>query len=318
MRVLITGIAGFVGSYLAEQCLAHGCEVHGLERPGCKKKHLAAIQNKIRIHEADLNDYAGLRRVLKESQPDRIFHLAAQSFVAVSWKSPSDTLATNIIGQAHLFEALRELGMSPLIHVAGSSEEYGMIRENEVPVTEESPLRPLSPYAVSKVAQDLLGYQYFKSYQMKIIRTRAFNHTGPRRSEVFVISNFSWQIAQIEAGLQEPVLSVGNLDGIRDFTDVRDMARAYWLCLEKCEPGEVYNICSGKGRRLSDILPLLLQKSRAKIEVRKDPARLRPSDLPIVIGNCEKFSQRTGWKPEIPFEKTLNDLLDYWRAQIKR
>jgi GDP-4-dehydro-6-deoxy-D-mannose reductase len=187
---------------------------------------------------------------------------------------------------------------------------------NELPIRESNPLRPLSPYGVSKVATDMLGYQYYQSYKLKIVRTRAFNHTGPRRGEVFVTSNFVKQIALIEKGIQEPVLRVGNLNAQRDFSDVRDVVKAYWLSLQKCKFGEVYNICSEKSRTIKSIVEFLLEKSKVKIKVRRDPDRMRPSDVEILFGNCSKFKRKTGWKPTIPFERTLEDLLDYWRALV--
>ena len=190
-----------------------------------------------------------------------------------------------------------------------------MVYPDEVPIAEANPLRPLSPYAVSKVAQDMMAYQYFQSYGLRVIRTRGFNHTGPRRGQVFVTSNFCSQVAAIELGLQEPVIRVGNIEAIRDFTDVRDMVRAYWLALEKCEPGEAYNICTGKGWKIKDLLDRLLSMTKAKIEVREDAARLRPSDVPILLGDNSKFVKATGWEPAIPFEQTLRDMLEYWRGR---
>jgi len=197
-----------------------------------------------------------------------------------------------------------------------SSEEYGLVSKNELPIKETNPLRPLSPYAVSKVGQDLLGYQYYKSYGLNIIRTRAYNHTGPRREDVFVCSNFAKQIAMIEKGKEPPIIYVGNLKAKRDFTDVRDIVRAYWLALEKCTPGEVYNICSGRARSIKEVLDILLSLSKTTLKIKKDPKRLRPSDIPILQGDSSKFRKITGWKPEIPFEKTLEDLLNYWREKV--
>jgi GDP-4-dehydro-6-deoxy-D-mannose reductase len=207
--------------------------------------------------------------------------------------------------------------MDTRIQIAGSSEEYGMVYENEIPIKETNPLRPLSPYAVSKVAHDLLGYQYYKSYKLYIVRTRGFNHSGPRRGEVFVESNFPKQIAEIEKGLKEPVIHVGNLEAKRDFTDVRDMVRGYWLSLEKCDPGEVYNICSGRAFKIKEVLDILLSLSKVKVEVKQDPTRMRPSDVPILLGDHTKFSEKTGWQPTIPFEKTLEDILNYWRSYYR-
>jgi GDP-4-dehydro-6-deoxy-D-mannose reductase len=317
-KALITGITGFVGSHLAELLLAKDMEVHGIKRWRSKTDNIDHIRNKLRLHDADMRDLHSLMETIDEARPDYIFHLASQSFVPMSWKAPADTLETNITGTVHLFEAVRKSGCDPRIQVAGSSEEYGLVRPDEVPITEKNALRPLSPYGVSKVATDLLGFQYFKSYGLKIVITRAFNHTGPRRGEVFVTSNFAKQIAEIEKGAREPVISVGNLSAQRDFTDVRDVVRAYWLALQKCTPGETYNICSERTMKIQDVLDLLLSLSKKKdIKVKQDPARMRPSDVEVLLGNCSKFKKATGWKPEIPFKKTMGDLLDYWRRRLE-
>jgi GDP-4-dehydro-6-deoxy-D-mannose reductase len=256
-----------------------------------------------------------VRDTIDELRPDRIFHLAAQSFVPTSWTAPTESLVTNIIGQLNLFEAVKKLGIKPRIQLACSSEQYGMVYENELPIKETNPLRPLSPYAVSKVGQDALGYQYWMSFQIPIVRTRGFNHEGPRRGPVFVCSDFARQIADIEKGRKAPVIRVGNLDARRDFTDVRDIVRAYWLSLEKGEMGEVYNLCSGKDWTIRAMLDQLLSMTTAKVKVEQDPARMRPSDVPVLLGDASKFHKATGWKPEIPFEQTLRDLLEYWRAR---
>jgi len=318
MRVLITGITGFAGSHLAEYILAHHPDVRvcGIVRWRSRMDNICGITDKIELHEADLKDIVSLRKCLAEIKPDRIFHLAAQSFVPTSWKMPAETFAINAIGQINLFEALLSLKMNPRIQVAGSSEEYGQVFPDEVPMKETNPLRPLSPYAVSKVAQDLLAWQYFQSYGMKTVRTRGFNHTGPRRGDVFVTSNFAKQIAEIEKGKREPVISVGNLEAKRDFTDVRDIVRAYWLSLEKGEPGDVYNIGTGKAYSMQEVLDMLLALSKTKVKVKVDPARLRPSDVPILLSDSSKFVSLTGWKPEIPLKKTFKDLLNYWRGKV--
>src|SRR3989338_6866032 len=258
MRCLITGITGFAGSHLAELLLSKGHEVFGTSRWRSKTENIDHIKNKIKLIEADMRDSHSMDKVIKEAQPDYIFHLAAQSFVQASWVSPADTMETNVIGTLHLLEAVRRANINPTIQLACSSEEYGKVRENEIPIKETHQLRPLSPYGISKVAEDLLGYQYFNSYGLKIIRTRGFNHTGPRRGDVFVTSTFSKQIAEIEKGKKEPVVFVGNLAAVRDFTDVRDMVNAYLLAVEKCVPGEIYNICSGKGHKIQEVLDLLL------------------------------------------------------------
>jgi len=318
MRVLITGITGFAGSHLAEYILAEhpGVRVFGLVRWRSRMDNIVQIRDKIELHEADLKDIISLKKALAEIKPDRIFHLAAQSFVPASWKLPVETFAINALGQINLFEAVLSLKLDPRIQIAGSSEEYGHVNPDEVPMKETNPLRPLSPYAVSKVAQDLLAYQYFMSYGMKTVRTRGFNHTGPRRGDVFVTSNFAKQIAEIEKGKKKPVIHVGNLEAKRDFTDVRDMVRAYWLAADKGEAGEVYNIGSGKTMAMKDMLDILLSLSKAKVKVQVDPDRLRPSDVPILYSDCRKFVSLTKWKPRIPLEKTFKDLLDYWRERV--
>lgn len=283
-RVLITRISGFVGSHLAEYLLGENLEIYEAIRWRSKTDSIDHIRGKLKLVQADMKDSHSLESIVKEVKPDYVFHLAAQSFVLMSWRAPTDTLETNIIGTAHLLEAIRKLECDPAIQIPGSSEEYGLVHENEIPIKETASLRSLSPYGVSKVAEDLLTWQYYKSYGLKIVRTRAFNHTGPRRAEVFVTSTFARQIAEIEKGLKEPVINVGNLEAIRDFSDVRDIVKAYWLAVNECEWGEVYNICSEKGRTIQSILDLLLQMSDKKIKVNVDASRLRPSDVGILVG----------------------------------
>lgn len=317
-KILITGVTGFVGSHLAEFLLQRkGVRVYGITRWRSQTENIDHIKNKLKLYECDIRDASSVREVISETRPDTIFHLSAQSFVPASWNAPAETLVTNILGELNIFEACRHLKINPFIQIAGSSEEYGMVYKNELPVKETNPLRPLSPYAVSKVGQDLLGYQYFMSYKLNIIRTRGFNHTGPRRGEVFAESNFAKQIAMIESGLQEPVIYVGNLEAKRDYTDVRDMVEAYWLAVKKCKAGEVYNICNKKAYSIGTVLEILLSLSNAKVKIKKDLARMRPSDVPILIGDNSKFIRQTGWAPKIPFKQTLKDLLRYWREKIK-
>ncbi len=318
MRVLITGITGFAGSHLADYILTDhpDVELFGLVRWRSRMDNVVHMQDSVRFCEGDLKDSVSLKKCLEEIKPDGIFHLAAQSFVPTSWKCPSETFAINAIGQINLFETVLALDLSPKIQIAGSSEEYGFVYPHELPMKETNPLRPLSPYAVSKVAQDLLAFQYFKSYGLRAVRTRGFNHTGPRRGDVFICSNFAKQIVEIEKRKREPVILVGNLDAKRDFTDVRDTVRAYWLSLEKGEEGEVYNIGSGKAYSMREILDMLLAKTDADVQVKVDPERLRPSDVPILESDCSKFKALTGWEPKIPFEQSLQDLLDYWRKTI--
>ena len=315
-RVLVTGVTGFAGSHLVDYMLTRGdCEIYGTQRWRSPTENIAHLRDQIALIECDLRDASSTRDMLEKVQPDFIFHLAAQSFVPTSWNAPSESLTTNVLGQVNIFEAVRRIGLPCRIQLACSSEEYGMVFPDEVPIKETNPLRPLSPYAVSKVAQDMLGYQYWMSWKLDSVRTRGFNHEGPRRGPVFVASDFAKQIADIEKGLRPPVVHVGNLDALRDFTDVRDMVRGYWLALEKCEPGEVYNICSGKAWRIGDMLDHLLGLSKTKIEVQEDPARLRPSDVPILLGDYSKFAKVTGWAPTSPFEQTLADMLEYWRER---
>jgi GDP-4-dehydro-6-deoxy-D-mannose reductase len=316
MRLLITGITGFVGSHMAEYALAHGAEVFGSSRWRSRTENIEHLRSQIKLIECDLRDLASVRGLLEATEPTHVVHLAAQSFVGASWQTPAETLSTNIISQVNLLEGIRRFTVAPRVLVVGSSEEYGFVCPDELPIRETNPLRPLSPYAVSKVAQDMMGYQYFMSYGLPIIRTRAFNHEGPRRGEVFVTSNFAKQVAEIEVGMREPTMSVGDLTPRRDFSDVRDVVRGYWLLLERGEPGEVYNLCSGRSWAIQQVLEFLLEQSRVKrIAVETDPARLRPSDVMILEGDSSKIRKATGWEVEIPFERTLKDLLAYWRQR---
>ena len=317
MKVLITGITGFVGSHLAELCLARGdVEVFGTYRWRSPKENISHIKD-LNLVEADILDASSVHQLVRKIEPDWIFHLAAQSFVPTSWNAPASTITTNVIGQLNLFEALRSLGrLDTRFHVCGSSEEYGYVAPEETPITEDNPLRPLSPYGVSKVAQDLLGYQYHRSYGLHAVRTRAFNHGGPRRGEVLLPSDFAKQIAEIEKGLREPVVRVGNLEALRDFTDVRDMVRAYWLALEKGQLGAVYNIGTGDAPSIREVLDRMLALSDATVEVRQVPEKMRPSDVEILISDSSRFRAATGWEPQISTDQMLSDTLDYWRERV--
>jgi len=323
-KVLITGITGFVGSHLADYILANFPEVQilGLARWRSPTDNIRHVLDKITLEFGDLSDLPSLKTVLSKEKPDVIFHLAAQSYVPFSFSSPIVTLNTNIIGTCHLLEAVKELkfssGYDPIIHICSSSEVYGQVKENEVPIRESNPFRPSSPYAVSKVGEDMLAFQYWLSWKIKTIRTRMFTHTGPRRGEVFASSTFAKQIAAIEAGLAPPVVKVGNLDSVRTFLDARDAVKAYWLLVNKCPPGEVYNIGGVETMTVGDMLNRLLRLSKVKnITVEVDPSRLRPSDVTLQIPCIDKFVAATGWKPETKFDKTLEDLLNYWREHFK-
>lgn len=316
-KVFITGITGFKGSHLAELLISQGAEVYGSYRWRSKTENIDHLMGKITCINADIRDGYSIAQTMRDVRPDYVFHLAAQSFVAESWRAPSECLNTNIQGTLNLLEAVRAGSNDSVVVIAGSSEEYGLVYPKELPITEENPLRPLSPYAVSKVASDLLGRQYYRSYGMKVIVTRAFNTTGPRRGEVFATSSFAKQVAEVEAGKRQPVIFVGNLDSSRDFTDVRDMVRAYWAVAQKGVYGEVYNMCSGKSYKMKYVLDYLVSLSRVEVRIEVASDRLRPSDVPVLQGDSTRLRECTGWQPTIPFEKTLEDLLEYWRQRIK-
>lgn len=311
-KVLITGINGFAGSYLAEYALSKGAEVWGTIRWRSSRANIKNLD--IHLVECDLRYFPAPMILIKKAQPDLVFHLAALAH-PTSWSVPIEALESNITSQVNLLESIRLCQIDPCILIAGSAEEYGLVYDHELPIKETNPLRPLTPYAVSKVAQDLLGFQYYKSYGMKIVRTRAFTQTGPKQPDTFVTSNFSKQITQIEKGLIPPVISVGNLESRRDFSDVKDIVRGYWLALEKCELGEVYNISSGISWKMKEVLSMLLHISGVKAEIKEDVSKLRPSDPTDLRGDSSKFRERTGWKPEIPLMQTLDNLLQFWRDQ---
>jgi len=320
MKVLITGITGMVGSHLADYILANqpGVEILGLIRWRSPLDNIQHIHEKISLHQADLRDLNSLIVLLDKVKPDWIFHLAAQSYVTVSFNAPADTLHTNIIGTTNLLDALRILKLDPKIHICSSSEVYGQVTKEEIPIKETNPFRPTSPYAVSKVGEDMIALQYFLSYNLKTVRTRMFTHTGARRGDVFAESAFAKQIAEIEAGVRSNPIKVGNLDSVRTFADVRDAVRAYWLLLEKCPPGEVYNIGGNRTMTVGEMLDILKGMAKCRIEHEVDPALLRPSDVTLQIPDTSKFRKATGWEPEIPLDVTLRDLLDYHRYRVQK
>ena len=325
MKILITGITGFVGSHLADYILGNfpKIQILGLARWRSPKDNIRQILDKVTLEMGDLLEPSSLKSILTTHEPDAIFHLAAQSYVPFSFSSPATTLDVNVKGTCNLLEVIKDLkltaGYDPVIHICSSAEVYGQVKENELPIKEDQPFRPASPFAVSKVGEDMLGYQYWLSWKLRTIRTRMFNHTGPRRGEVFVVSNFAKQIASIEAGLAPPVIKVGNTDSRRTFLDVRDVARAFWLLVEKCPPGEVYNIGGVETMTIGEMLNKLLKLSKTRdIRVEVDQNRLRPSDVTLQIPCIDKFTAATGWRPEIKFEKTLEDTLDYWREFLAK
>jgi len=317
-RVLITGIAGSGGSYLAEYIVKNHPEikVHGLGRwhSTTVSDNLHEIRDKIILHESDMTDFSSILSGLEESKPDAIFHLAAHANVRASFQTPLSVLNNNIMGTANLFEAIRATKLSPLIQLCSSSEVYGIVDPKYVPINEDTPMCPSSPYAVSKVAQDLLGYSYFKAYNLPIIRTRMFTYLNPRRTDLFATS-FARQVVLIEKGLQKELVH-GNLDSIRTIIDVRDAMRAYWDALIYCEPGEAYNIGGTTTMSVGDFLKTLVLLAKKPIPTRIDPALLRPSDVTLQIPDTSKFLKATGWKPQYSFKESMAHLLDHWRKEI--
>jgi len=316
MRALITGINGFVGGHLAEHLLSSGrWEIAGIARQPALA--LETLIGRVTYIAADLSDREQTLGALARIRPDVIFHLAGQSNVPHAFADPHTTVQTNIGAQLNLFLGVLQLRIDPLIIVASSNEIYGLVRPEDLPVNEQTPLRPVNPYAVSKAAQDLFAYQYHISHRLRTVRLRPFNHIGPRQTEAFVVPAFAAQIARIEAGLQPPVLRVGNLAAERDFSDVRDIVRAYELAALHGEVGAAYNVGSGQAVGVQRILDILLTFSTHDIQIEPDPSRMRPSDVPRVVCDASRFHADTGWTPRIPLEQTLFDTLEYWRFRVQ-
>lgn len=313
-KVLITGASGFVGGWLAEHLLHIGnSEIYGTYLTE-DSKEMSPVKDKMTFLQADLSQKDVIEKIISEVKPDEVYHLAALASVASSFKDPVATFHNNIDVEIFLLESLKHVGLTNTrVLIVGSAEVYGYVRPENLPIDEATPLRPANPYAVTKIAQDFLGLQYNISYKMPLIRVRPFNHIGPRQATGFVVADFAKQIAEIEKGKQEPVIQVGNLEAKRDFTDVRDMVKAYALILEKGVPGDAYNIGSGKSVKISEILDTLIGMSTVHIERQVDEAKLRPSDVPEIVCNNTKIRSVTGWNPEIALETTLKDTLDYWR-----
>lgn len=319
MRVLITGITGFVGSHLSKFLIEKGLEVFGTTtsiplNPPLLKGDIGGLG--IKIFKCDIRDAANIKEILSEIKPQRIYHLSAVSFPPDSLKNPRITYDVNFYGTMNLLDALISSGLNSKILFVGSSDEYGAVSGRNVPITEDCLLNPRSPYAVSKAAADLLSYYYFKTFGIYIIRARPFNHTGPGQRPDFVCSDFAKQVAEIECGIRKPVIYTGDLEAEKDFTDVRDIIRAYWLAIEKGVSGEVYNICSERSYSIRWILNTILSFTDVSVEIKEDSLKLRPADIKIIKGDCSKFKAVTGWKPTIPLEKTLEDLLNYWREKV--
>mgnify|MGYP000477418480 FL=1 len=328
MKVLITGITGMVGSHLVDYLIENtNWDIYGFirwnDRLDNLEHHFDRINKKNRIFliNGDLNDLPSVQSAIQESEPDYVFHLAAQSYPKTSFTAPLETLQTNIIGTANLLESIGNYGNDNIVvHVCASSEIFGKVPKDKLPIDEDCSMHPASPYAISKVGTDLLGRYYAEAFDMKVMTTRMFTHTGPRRGDVFSESTFAKQIAMIEAGLQEPTIYVGNLDSLRTYADVRDAVEAYYLLVTK-NPigGEYYNIGGEYTCKIGDMLNYLIsQSTRDDITIEVDKDRLRPIDADLQVPNTEKFRNHTGWKPKYTFEETMNDLLEYWRNEISK
>lgn len=315
-KILITGINGFVGPHLVNELQKQDYSIYGLSRSGKSE-----LKNDVVILKGDLLDLKELYRTIAEVKPDAIFHLAAQSKPGHSFKEPQETFQANVIGTINLFEVVRGLmnddrGYMPRTIVAGSSEEYGLVTEDQLPLSEDAKFNPVNPYAISKVSQYYLAKMYVRAYGLDIVYAVLFSHVGPGQKEGFIIPDVCKQIVGIEEGKKEPVLLTGNLSVSRDYSDVRDFARAYGLLLENGKTGERYNICSGQATKVSEIVEKLIGMSKIKIEHTVDNSKIRPTEMPILYGNQEKFNKLTGWKTEISLDQTLSDSLEWWREQI--
>lgn len=316
-RVLITGVSGFAGSHLAEHLAnTKKYKIYGTYLSDQSLSNIISVKDKVNLTKIDLSKEKDVFKLIREIEPDIIFHLAALSAPFDSFKNPAWTINNNVSVEINILEAVRRLNSITKILVVSSGDIYGRVLEKEIPIDETTPLRPNSSYAVSKIAQDFLGLQYYISYNIPVIRVRPFNHIGPRQSPSFVVSSFAKKIIEIEKGLKKPILEVGNLDTIRDFTDARDIVEAYDLIIDKGIAGEVYNIGSGIGYKISEILDRLISISGVKLKIIVDKNLFRPSDIPKLICNNKKFRGVTGWVPKILIEKTLQDTLDYWRNII--
>ncbi len=315
MRALITGINGFVGGHLAEYLLAHSTwEVWGVGRTAVLA--LPHLLDRVQLLPADLCHADQIEQVIHHVQPQVIFHLAGQPFVPESFRHPAATLTVNIMGLLHICLAIIQQRLTTRVLVVGTNEEYGQIEASDLPLHEDTPLRPTSPYGVSKAAQSLLALQYYRSHGLDLVCVRPFTHIGPRQNPRFVAAAFARQIACIEAGRQEPVIHVGNLSAYRDFTDVRDIVRAYVLAVEHGKAGQVYNIGSGRAVMIQTLLDKLLALSKVQVEVQPDPQRMRPIDVPRMVCDPTRFRACTGWTPRFTLEQTLQDILDDWRIRI--
>ncbi len=313
-KALIIGAAGFVGSYLIDHIQKHCIWSIVVTKMPQERLTLQGAD----VCDLDIMDPAAITELLEEKRPDYIFHLAAQSSVAVSWKNPGLTVDVNIKGSLNVLDAVRKLDYKPRVLLIGSGEEYGHLRQDEVPVGEDNVLRPGNIYAATKACQNMLGAIYARAYGMDVLMVRAFNHVGPNQSPVFVVADFCRQAAEIELGMREPVIRVGNLSARRDFSDVRDVVRAYAALMEKGKAGETYNVGAGKAVEIRRILDMILSLAKKEIRVETDPSRMRPVDVPVIEADIRKLQACTGWRTEIPLEKTIEETLNYWRETLRQ
>ena len=323
-RILITGITGFVGSHMADYLIDSG---KGVEIFATRRWHLSKEDNvkhildKVNFVDCDLTDPIGVRELMDKVRPDKIFHFAAESFVSPSWKHPTHYMTMNYNSTVNLLDGIKQYCPDSRILIPGSGEEYGDINDDELPIDPNTVLRPVNPYAVTKIAQDLIGYVYHKSYGLNVIRTRAFNHEGPRRDKVFGLPWYAYQIAKIEQGLQDPLMKVGYLDDRRNFTHVQDIVKAYWMAINACDPGKMYLIGSMEEDKIftfRQALEMLIEMSSVRgIQYEIDQQYVRPTNVPRLIADTREFNDITGWQPEISFQSILEDTLSYWRDKVK-
>ncbi len=312
IKAMIIGAAGFVGKYLAQELMNNNFEVYVTKLP-----HEQIAIDEASVYDLNILNKNAIVDLLYQIRPDYIFHLAAQSSVSVAWGNPTLTIDVNIKGSVNVMDAVRELYYKPRILMIGSGEEYGHIKPSEIPISEENKIRPGNIYAATKACQNFIANIYSQAYGMNVMMVRAFNHIGPGQASAFVVSDFCKQVAEIEMGLKEPIIKVGNLEARRDFTDVRDVVKAYVLLIQKGKMGETYNIGSGQAYSIQEILDKIILMSNKEIKVEIDQNKIRPVDVPIIVANIDKIKQSTGWEPEIPVEMTIKETLDYWRKSLK-
>ena len=315
-NVLITGITGMIGSHLSDYLVdKKGISLYGFVRPESLDKNIFHLKGKVKLLIGRMEDEETVYSAIKKSKPDIIFHLAAQSSPFRSWQDPIGTFDVNVNGTIYLLEAKKSLNINPITYIACSSAAYGFVSPSEIPIKESRPLRPLSPYGVSKATQEMLGIQYFENYKQKNIMGRFFNQIGPRQDSSYAVQSFCKQVVEIEKGLKKPIIRVGNLSTRRDFLDVRDGARAIWELTQKGKYGEVYHVCSGKSPTIQEVLEVILDKALVKVEVRVDKSLLRPSDEPVLQGDNSKIKKDTGWEPKYSLPETIDNMLDFWRKK---